>query len=131
MGTARSIRWLISRTSSDRKSAVGFDARSGVPLIFFSGGEQDLAPASVGVGSLGSIVFTEGEEGKILRACQILVDEKIAIPILLTVLFGLVLTPLGLHDTYFTVPPAAARRVRSRIAGGWAAWTATSRPSGW
>ena len=29
------------------------------------------------------IVFTEGEEGKILRACQILVDEKIAIPILL------------------------------------------------
>ena len=29
------------------------------------------------------IVFTEGEEGKILRACQILVDEKIALPILL------------------------------------------------
>ena len=29
------------------------------------------------------IVFTEGEEGKILRACQILLDEKIAIPILL------------------------------------------------
>jgi len=29
------------------------------------------------------IVFTEGEEGKILRACQILVDEKIATPILL------------------------------------------------
>ena len=29
------------------------------------------------------IVFTEGEEGKILRACQILNDEKIAIPILL------------------------------------------------
>ena len=29
------------------------------------------------------IVFTEGEEGKILRACQILVDEKIANPILL------------------------------------------------
>jgi malate dehydrogenase (oxaloacetate-decarboxylating)(NADP+) len=29
------------------------------------------------------IVFTEGEEGKILRACQILLDEKIAAPILL------------------------------------------------
>ncbi|HEV3199957.1 MAG TPA: NADP-dependent malic enzyme [Bryobacteraceae bacterium] len=29
------------------------------------------------------IVFTEGEEGKILRACQILVDENIAVPILL------------------------------------------------
>jgi malate dehydrogenase (oxaloacetate-decarboxylating)(NADP+) len=29
------------------------------------------------------VVFTEGEEGKILRACQILVDEKIAHPILL------------------------------------------------
>ncbi len=29
------------------------------------------------------IVFAEGEEGKILRACQILLDEKIAIPILL------------------------------------------------
>jgi malate dehydrogenase (oxaloacetate-decarboxylating)(NADP+) len=29
------------------------------------------------------IVFTEGEEGKILRACQILLDEKIALPILL------------------------------------------------
>ena len=29
------------------------------------------------------IVFTEGEEGKILRACQILMDEKIARPILL------------------------------------------------
>ena len=29
------------------------------------------------------IVFTEGEEGKILRACQILMDEKIAEPILL------------------------------------------------
>jgi malate dehydrogenase (oxaloacetate-decarboxylating)(NADP+) len=29
------------------------------------------------------IVFTEGEEGKILRACQILTDEKIATPILL------------------------------------------------
>jgi malate dehydrogenase (oxaloacetate-decarboxylating)(NADP+) len=29
------------------------------------------------------IVFTEGEESKILRACQILLDEKIALPILL------------------------------------------------
>src|SRR6476469_8113414 len=29
------------------------------------------------------IVFTEGAEGKILRACQILLDEKIATPILL------------------------------------------------
>jgi malate dehydrogenase (oxaloacetate-decarboxylating)(NADP+) len=29
------------------------------------------------------IVFTEGEEGKILRACQILLDERIAFPILL------------------------------------------------
>jgi malate dehydrogenase (oxaloacetate-decarboxylating)(NADP+) len=29
------------------------------------------------------VVFTEGEEGKILRACQILVDENIAHPILL------------------------------------------------
>ena len=29
------------------------------------------------------VVFTEGEEGKILRACQILLDENIAIPILL------------------------------------------------
>ncbi|MCL5745644.1 MAG: phosphate acyltransferase, partial [Acidobacteria bacterium] len=29
------------------------------------------------------VVFPEGEESKILRACQILVDEKIAIPILL------------------------------------------------
>jgi malate dehydrogenase (oxaloacetate-decarboxylating)(NADP+) len=29
------------------------------------------------------IVFTEGEEGKILRACQILLDEKITLPILL------------------------------------------------
>ncbi len=29
------------------------------------------------------IVFTEGEEGKILRAAQILMDEKIAVPILL------------------------------------------------
>ncbi|MBS1855331.1 MAG: NADP-dependent malic enzyme [Acidobacteria bacterium] len=29
------------------------------------------------------VVFTEGEQGKILRACQILIDEKIAIPILL------------------------------------------------
>jgi malate dehydrogenase (oxaloacetate-decarboxylating)(NADP+) len=29
------------------------------------------------------IVFTEGEEPKILRACQILLDEKIAVPILL------------------------------------------------
>jgi malate dehydrogenase (oxaloacetate-decarboxylating)(NADP+) len=29
------------------------------------------------------IVFTEGAEGKILRACQILLDEKIALPILL------------------------------------------------
>jgi len=29
------------------------------------------------------VVFTEGEEGKILRACQILIDEKIATPILL------------------------------------------------
>jgi malate dehydrogenase (oxaloacetate-decarboxylating)(NADP+) len=29
------------------------------------------------------IVFTEGAEGKILRACQILLDEKIAAPILL------------------------------------------------
>jgi malate dehydrogenase (oxaloacetate-decarboxylating)(NADP+) len=29
------------------------------------------------------VVFTEGEEGKILRACQILIDEKIAFPILL------------------------------------------------
>ena len=29
------------------------------------------------------VVFTEGEEGKILRACQILLDEKIASPILL------------------------------------------------
>ncbi len=29
------------------------------------------------------IVFPEGEEGKILRACQILLDEKIALPILL------------------------------------------------
>src|SRR5436309_2002422 len=28
------------------------------------------------------IVFTEGEESKILRACQILIDEKIAVPIL-------------------------------------------------
>jgi len=29
------------------------------------------------------LAFTEGEEGKILRACQILLDEKIATPILL------------------------------------------------
>jgi malate dehydrogenase (oxaloacetate-decarboxylating)(NADP+) len=29
------------------------------------------------------VVFTEGEESKILRACQILIDEKIASPILL------------------------------------------------
>ena len=29
------------------------------------------------------IVFTEGEEGKILRACQILMDESIAVPVLL------------------------------------------------
>ena len=29
------------------------------------------------------VVFTEGEEAKILRACQILIDEKIAHPILL------------------------------------------------
>jgi malate dehydrogenase (oxaloacetate-decarboxylating)(NADP+) len=29
------------------------------------------------------VVFTEGEENKILRACQILLDEKIAFPILL------------------------------------------------
>ncbi len=29
------------------------------------------------------VVFAEGEEGKILRACQILIDEKIALPILL------------------------------------------------
>jgi len=29
------------------------------------------------------VVFTEGEESKILRACQILLDEKIAVPILL------------------------------------------------
>jgi malate dehydrogenase (oxaloacetate-decarboxylating)(NADP+) len=29
------------------------------------------------------VVFCEGEEGKILRACQILLDEKIAMPILL------------------------------------------------
>ena len=29
------------------------------------------------------VVFTEGEEGKILRACQILLDESIATPILL------------------------------------------------
>ena len=29
------------------------------------------------------IVFAEGEEPKILRACQILLDEKIAMPILL------------------------------------------------
>jgi len=29
------------------------------------------------------VVFTEGAEGKILRACQILIDEKIAVPILL------------------------------------------------
>jgi malate dehydrogenase (oxaloacetate-decarboxylating)(NADP+) len=29
------------------------------------------------------IVFTEGEEAKILRACQILMDEKIAVPILI------------------------------------------------
>jgi malate dehydrogenase (oxaloacetate-decarboxylating)(NADP+) len=29
------------------------------------------------------VVFTEGEEGKILRACQILIDENIAHPILL------------------------------------------------
>ena len=29
------------------------------------------------------VVFTEGEEGKILRACQILLDEKVATPILL------------------------------------------------
>jgi malate dehydrogenase (oxaloacetate-decarboxylating)(NADP+) len=29
------------------------------------------------------IVFTEGEEGKILRAAQILIDEQIAVPILL------------------------------------------------
>src|SRR5262249_43856942 len=29
------------------------------------------------------IVFTEGEEGKILRACQILLDERIAQPILI------------------------------------------------
>ena len=29
------------------------------------------------------VVFTEGEEGKILRACQILMDDAIAIPILL------------------------------------------------
>ncbi len=29
------------------------------------------------------VVFTEGQEGKILRACQILLDEKIAEPILL------------------------------------------------
>jgi malate dehydrogenase (oxaloacetate-decarboxylating)(NADP+) len=29
------------------------------------------------------VVFTEGEEGKILRACQILLDEKIASPILI------------------------------------------------
>src|SRR3954467_25085 len=29
------------------------------------------------------LVFTEGEESKILRACQILIDEKIAVPILI------------------------------------------------
>ncbi len=29
------------------------------------------------------VVFTEGEEGKVLRACQILLDEKIAEPVLL------------------------------------------------
>ncbi|MGA2590616.1 MAG: NADP-dependent malic enzyme [Bryobacteraceae bacterium] len=29
------------------------------------------------------VVFPEGEEGKIVRACQILIDEKISIPILL------------------------------------------------
>ncbi|HTT63436.1 MAG TPA: phosphate acyltransferase, partial [Bryobacteraceae bacterium] len=29
------------------------------------------------------VVFPEGEEGKIVRACQILIDEKIALPILL------------------------------------------------
>jgi malate dehydrogenase (oxaloacetate-decarboxylating)(NADP+) len=29
------------------------------------------------------VVFTEGEEAKVLRACQILLDEKIAFPILL------------------------------------------------
>ena len=29
------------------------------------------------------VVFTEGEEGKILRACQILLDEQIATPVLL------------------------------------------------
>ena len=40
------------------------------------------------------VVFPEGEEDKILRACQILVDEKIALPILL----------------------GAVKRIRSRIA---------------
>src|ERR1035438_1213257 len=29
------------------------------------------------------LVFTEGEEGKIIRAAHILIDEKIAVPILL------------------------------------------------
>jgi malate dehydrogenase (oxaloacetate-decarboxylating)(NADP+) len=59
------------------------------------------------------LVFTEGEEGKILRACQILLDEKIATPILLgreaTIRARAAELRLHLNGAEIIDPPAFAR----------------------
>jgi len=50
---------------------------------FGQGLRSDARHDQQGAAGAQAVVFTEGEEGKILRACQILLDEKIALPILL------------------------------------------------
>jgi malate dehydrogenase (oxaloacetate-decarboxylating)(NADP+) len=59
------------------------------------------------------VVFTEGAEGKILRACQILLDEKIATPILLgnreTILSRAVELRLDLDGAHIIDPAKFAR----------------------
>jgi len=59
------------------------------------------------------VVFTEGEESKILRACQILIDEKIAQPILLgneeRIRARAAESRLHLHEVGIIDPPKSPR----------------------
>ena len=68
------------------------------------------------------IVFTEGEEGKILRACQILLDEKIALPILLG-------DEAKIRATHRGAAPAPGRRADCRSQAVSRASTSTPRSS--
>ena len=64
------------------------------------------------------VVFPEGQEEKILRACQILIDEKIAVPILLgneAVIRELMESGCWMHaGSIHIVDPALKESVRLR-----------------